>query len=45
MMNEGPKKHKYDEYFKEFERKGGKVTQATKPTGRPRMNTENVPFE
>lgn len=36
MSRNNNEKHKYDAYFKEFERKGGRVTQATKPVGRPR---------
>lgn len=45
MQGGGPKRHKYQDYFDEMERKGGKVTQATKPVGRPKMNSENIPFE
>ena len=41
----GGKRHKYEEYFKKFEEEGGKVHKATRPVGRPRQNTNNVPFE
>jgi hypothetical protein len=42
---ENKKKHKYDEYFKEYDKKAGRVHNVTKPVGRPRPNTQNVPFE
>lgn len=45
MSDPKRKPHKYEEYFKEYERTGGKITQATKPVGRPNMNTENIPFD
>jgi hypothetical protein len=44
-MSEGPKKHKYDEHFKEFDKKAGRVHNVTKPVGRPRQNVNKVPFE
>lgn len=43
--NRGRKPHKYEEYFREFEEKGGKFTQATKPVGRPKMNNQNIPYD
>ena len=37
--DQGPKKHKYDEQFKKFEENAGFIHRATKPVGRPKMNT------
>ena len=37
--------NKYEEYFKEFDKKAGPIHNATKPVGRPNPNTTNIPFE
>ena len=44
-MDPNQKKHKYDEYFREFDKQAGSVHRATKPVGRPKQNTQNIPFD
>ena len=39
MGNNTGKKHKYDEHFRKFEEEGGPVHRATRPLGRPKLNT------
>ena len=38
-------KHKYEEHFKKMDEEGGPIHRATRPVGRPKQNTENIPFE